>query len=190
MKKLLTFAVAAVAASALQAATIAWGGETLNSANTAGYTGVGTETSADYEGYAAAGTTYALILVGAADVTASTYDPSTGLTDAGGTVVDTYTLDTDDADGGQFSGSYAGLSADEINGKYFMVTVYDPMTKTADYKTFQVSGASDNGGAFDSITPTAGLGGGMGSVQVVPEPTTVALLALGLAAVGLKRKVA
>jgi len=183
MKKLLTFAVAAVAASAIQAASINWGGDTLNSANT----------TPGWEGYANAGTTYALILVGDTVGTPTTYDPSTKLTDAGGTVVDTYVLTDDDANNAQWGPKAYGAPADDINGKWFMVTVYDPSTGSADFTTFQVSGASDTGSAFDAAAQMGGLGNNMGSVSVsqnVPEPTTVALLALGLAAVGLKRKVA
>ena len=191
MKKLLTIAVAVLAATAMQAASVAWGGDSVNSANTTGLTGNGSETSDDYIGYATPGTVYTLVLMGADEPGApSSYDPSTGLTDKGGTAVATHTLAQDEADAGSWMGESYTAPADDINGKWFMVTIYDPATGTADSTTFQMSGASDTGNATDAGQFLGTLGGGMGSISVVPEPCSVALLALGLAALGLKRKVA
>ena len=183
MKKLLTIAVVALAAAAMQAASVAWGGDTLNSDNHAD----------GWEGYANAGTVYTLIQMGATEPGAPTsYDPATGKTDKGGTVVASYEVTEDDANAGAWAAPAYGAPADDINGQYFMVTAYDPSTGSADTMTFQITGATDTGSAFDatSLIRGSGLGSGMGSVSVVPEPTSVALLALGLAALGLKRKVA
>ena len=182
MKKILTLAVVALATAAMQAAVVNWGGDTLNSANTA----------EGWEGYANAGTVYTLIQMGAdAPATPSTYDPATGLTDAGGTAVASYTVTEDDANNGSWGASYTA-PADDINGQYFMVSVYDPSTGSADFATFQISGTTDTGSAFDAGQFLGDLGNNMGSISVaaVPEPCSVALLALGLAALGLKRKVA
>ena len=182
MKKILTIAVLALSAAAMQAASIAWGGATLNSANTA----------EGWEGWANADTVYTLIQMGDAEPAApTTYDPATGKTDKGGTVRGSYTVSEDDANNASWMGASYNAPAANLNGQWFMVTVYDPSTKSADFMTFQVTGATDNGGAFDAVTliSNAGLGNNMGSIAV-PEPCSVALLALGLAALGLKRKVA
>lgn len=184
MKKLLTILAVALCAAGVQAASIAWGGSTLNSANTA----------PGWEGYANAGTVYNLIYLGTTSPagTASTYDVSTGLTDIGGTVVASYTATDSDANNGVWLAPTYVADESVING-FYMITVYDAMTpNVADSVTFQMSGITNSGGAGDAGPFIANLGSNMGSLTAgaVPEPTTVALLALGLAAVGLKRKVA
>lgn len=184
MKKLLTILAVALCAAGVQAASIAWGGSTWNSANTA----------SGWEGYANAGTVYNLIYLGTTSPagTASTYDVSTGLTDIGGSVVATHTVTDDQANNGAWAAATYVADESVING-FYMITVYDAMTpNVADSVTFQISGITNSGGAGDASQFTANLGNNMGSLAVgaVPEPTTVALLALGLAAVGLKRKVA
>jgi hypothetical protein len=192
MKKLLTIAVAVLAAAAMQAASVNWGsGSTVDSSNTEGFTGNGSEKSDDYIGYASAGTVYTLIFMGATEPGAPTsYDPDTGKTDKEGTVVGQYTLTADDAYNGGFAPDPYVAPASQMDG-WYMVTMYNPSTGGADSMKFEISGSTDTGSAFDSVSLITGaVGSNMGSLSVVPEPCSVALLALGLAALGLKRKVA
>lgn len=74
----------------------------------------------------------------------------------------------------------------EFGGTYALASV-----ASATFDPAAESGFDDPvSGNFDGIGTSAYAANSGGSWAAVPEPTTVALLALGLAAVGMKRKVA
>ena len=119
MKKLLMFIAVATVAIGANAASMVWGGSTLNSANT----------TPGWEGYANAGAVYSLVWLGTEAVTdtSTTYNKSTGLTDMGGNLVAQHTVTEDEANNGEFTATIEGRDADLING-YWQVIVYDAQT--------------------------------------------------------------
>ena len=176
MKKAMMFAAALLAAAATQAASLEWGADVSN--------------SADADATAQAGTIVNLIYFGSETPgAATTYNKSTGLTDAGGTLIASHTLTADEAVNYTFCEMYTA-SADQINGNW-MMTIFDPTTPTVfDSSTYVVSGVTETGQAGTIYDHTWTFGTNMGGTVVsgVPEPCSVALLLLGAAAFGLKRK--
>ena len=194
MKKLIMFTACAVFACAANAAQMAWGGDSLNSANSPDKLG-----DSDYDGYARAGTIYSLVWLGdtyTGSTTATTYNKDTGLTDLGGEVKATHTLTTTEAENGSFLASIED-SADKLNG-YWQVIMWDPNTPDVfDSLVGQMSGVTETQqGSFGEVIAAAGgIGGAMGGTVTtggggggVPEPTSGLLLALGGAMLALRRR--
>ena len=176
MKKTMVFAAAVCIAAITQAASFDWGGFVMNSADSS-------ETAQE-------GTIFNLIYFGdTTPGTPTTYYTATGLTDAGGTLVDTHTLTADEAAAWAFLENYTA-PADSINGKY-MVTVFDPTTPTVfGSTTYTISGVTETTSGASIQDNSWAIGGSMGGTVInnIPEPCSVALLLLGAAAFGLKRK--
>ena len=193
MKKLIMFAACAVFACAANAAAMAWGGESLNSANDPDKLG-----DSDYDGYARAGTIYNLVWLGtdySGSTTATTYNKDTGLTDLGGTLKATYTLTSEDAENGSFLAGIEG-SADELNG-YWQIIMFDPNTADVfDSRVAQMSAVTETqqGDFAEVIAAAGGIGANMGGTVTgggtggIPEPTSGLLLLVGGAMLALRRK--
>ena len=194
MKKLLVVALALTAAFSASASVLTWGFWS------------GDVTDADGNEFTG-GTALIYALTGAD--AAPTYDAQTETWKMNGaTLVTTASYDADMGGWGDVSAEadYASVNSGSTEGaeqQYFALfltadTTSDISTYSGGYLSFVQQGHQD---VLDPTGPTfqtdvsiydapAGGWGGSWSSTAVPEPTTVALLALGLAALGLKRKVA
>ena len=186
MKNILAIAVAVMAAVASQAATYNWGSGALtdSAGNVPAKDGM---------------TAYAFIMSSQADWEALTVD-NVDLSKANYSQNSTVSKGTAKADiknttitGTESSPDYVAIFyKDNTTGDLigYKTTAYVNKAGTVN------TGAGIDGGVFtDAVAGGATYGGGIwnaasGKIEAVPEPTALALIALGVAAFGLRRKVA
>lgn len=102
---------------------------------------------------------------------------------------------------GGLSASFDGLSDDKVSSGYFYLILFNKNSSSADYKQYVViggvHGSNPNGvySAESGVAPekgdyvdSVGIIGGNWSAAKTPEPTALALLALGMAGALLRRK--
>lgn len=172
MKKVMVFAALVTLAAMTQAASMNWGADGLYNSQDAGYA-------------LGDGTMIRLIYLGDEEPVGSVtaFNSATGLTNLGGTIIDAVRMDVPPAVWG-YIGTY-GMAGTDVNG-YWMVTFWDP--KTPEYFGYYMDSLSGVplAGAGDNVSiAIASLDVGM---LPVPEPTAMALLALGATALGLRRR--
>ena len=181
MKKILIAISAVAIASVVNAASLQWGG---------------TFSTPDLSDTLAAGTQFAL-LYSASDFSGAATSV-TGFTkgataDNGGTIVDVYSIDSEQSGNWEFSTTW-GNPGKDVNGYYAILTLNDAGDKAAYMYLGDVSGTTatsptqillyNAGWADDTKSITTG---GF-NTAVAPEPTSGLLILLGMAGLALKRK--
>ena len=191
MKKLIIAMAAIVLGVSAQAASLAWGGYISN--------------GLDANQTAQEGTVFNLVYLGSTDLSSSLgdlyFDTRTGLVGtgegaswtavAGQTLVDTHTLNADEAINYAFMKTFERAdAAGGVNGNY-LVIMYDATTPNGYWAgQYTVSGVSDvtSAGSIEDYNWTIGTTMTEKVTTSVPEPTSGLLMLVGLAGLALRRR--
>ena len=181
MKKILIAFGAVAVATAVNAATVMWGG---------------TFSTPDVGDTLPAGTQFALLYSTSAFSGAAT--SVEGFTvgskaDNGGSIVSTYAINAEQSDNWEFSTPWDNTGKD-VNGYYAILTLNDAGDKAAYMYLGEITGTTpisaqqnmlyNEGWASDTMSLTTG---GY-NTAVAPEPTSGLLILLGMAGLALRRK--